>query len=505
MSERTSPPAAVGEPVSIETGLEALQSGAEFTGPVEKLGGHHCNDHFAQVYETDAERFAAAVPFVRHGLERDERVMYVVDKSSEAAVTAALLDAGIDADTALDTGQLSFHTVQDTYLRNGSFDPDEMVDFYAETVGEATEEYEALRIVAETTWLQDDATTVEQFMEYEAKVNDLFADEDCLALCQYDRTGFSPETVRNIIQTHPHLIYDGAACHNFYYTPPSEFFGPDEPARENERMLRTLRDRTVAKSKHRRRERFLEELYEITAATDREFDDKLQAVFELGCEWFDLELGAIAAIEPDSDRWEVEAVSASHEHLAPGMQVDLSETYCRVPAACDGGDAVGQPVTITDPVDSGFENATCFTEFGVEAYLGTRIPIDGALDRTFFFVSEEPRDDVITDEERTFHRLMSQWVSYELERREQERFLREGYEITSDPTLGFDEKLQALFDLGCERFGLELGGMAKVDSDADRFEVEHVSDDHDHFESGLSLPLSETYCTVATDVGAWEP
>ncbi|WP_137283534.1 MEDS domain-containing protein [Halorussus salinisoli] len=501
MSERASPITAGGEPVTLETGLEALQSSPEFNGPVESLDGHDCNNHFAHIYETSEEKFTSAVPFVRHGLEGDERVMYVVDESSEAEVKTALHDGGVDIDAALDTGQLSFHTVQDTYLRNGSFDPDEMIDFYDDTVTEATAEYEALRIVAETTWLRDDATTVEQFMEYESKVNDLFAGEDCLALCQYDRNGFPPEIVRNIVQTHPHLIYDGVACHNFYYTPPEEFFGPDEPTRENERMLRTLRDRTVAKTELQRRERFLEDLHETTSATDRGFDEKLQAVFELGCEWFDLDLGGLAKVDPDSDRWEVEAVSADHGHLVPGAQVDLSETYCRVTVASDGGGAVAEPVEITDPIDSGFENAACFTEFGVQAYLGTRIPVDGGHDRTFFFVAEESRDDPITDEERTFHRLMAQWVGYELQHRKREQFLRGGYEITSDPALSFEEKLQSLFELGCEQFGLELGAMATVDPDDDLFEVEYVSDDHEHFEPDLALPLSETYCTAATDAG----
>jgi hypothetical protein len=89
----------------LENGLEALRQSEEFRGPVEPLDGHECNDHFAQIYESDAERFAAAIPFVRDGLDRNERCLYVVDDSSTQEVKAAMRDAGIDVDDAVETGQ----------------------------------------------------------------------------------------------------------------------------------------------------------------------------------------------------------------------------------------------------------------------------------------------------------------------------------------------------------------------------------------------------------------
>lgn len=139
------------EVLGLENGLEAFQSSSEFRGPVEPLDEHTCNDHFAHIYETPAEKFGAAIPFIRHGLERGERVLYVIDESTEAEVRDAMRDAGLDVDPALAAGALTFHTAQETYLRDGSFEPDEMIDFYGEMVTEATEDYEALRIVAEMT------------------------------------------------------------------------------------------------------------------------------------------------------------------------------------------------------------------------------------------------------------------------------------------------------------------------------------------------------------------
>ncbi|MCU4972774.1 MEDS domain-containing protein [Halobacteria archaeon AArc-m2/3/4] len=235
------------EPLSVESGLEALRSSSEFRGPVEPLDDVEANEHIALFYESREEQFSAVVPFVRQGLERGERVMYVLEEHEEDEVIAALSEAGIDVDTAVDSGALTFHGIDETYLRTGAFDPDEMLEFYGEALAAATAEYPALRITADTRWILDDQTTIEDFMAYESRVNDLFRGEDCIALCQYDREAFPSAVLTDIVRTHPHLIYDGTLCHNFYYTPPREYFEPDEPTRDVNRMLGTLVDRTEAK------------------------------------------------------------------------------------------------------------------------------------------------------------------------------------------------------------------------------------------------------------------
>lgn len=413
VSEHEPPTGVTAGPVTLDTGLEAFESSQEFGGPVEDLDGHGCNDHFAQIYETPAEKFEAAVRFVRHGLDRGEQVAYVVDQSTEDEVRMRLQDAGIDVETALDLGALVFYTADDTYLRDESFDPDEMIQFYADATAEATEEYEALRLVAEMSWIEHDDTAAEELMEYESKINDLFDHEDVLAICQYDRELFAPEVINNIVRTHPHLIYDGAACHNFYYTPPEELFAEDNLARENERMLRTLHDRTTAKAELQQHDRFLRECYEITSDPGRSFDEKLYALFDLGRERFDLDVGGIAKVDPETDYFEMEAVSGDHEHLTPGTQHPLSETYCRLITED------GETAAVTDPVGAGFEGQLCYERFGVQTYLGTHAAVDGDTDRTFWFLSTESRETPVSDEERTFVDLMGQWVSYELERRQQ--------------------------------------------------------------------------------------
>ena len=229
----------------IEGVLEGLQRSPEFEGPVEPLDDHdHANDHFALLYEGRDEQFAAAVPFVRQGLERGERVLYIVDESTEEAVLDAVRGGGVDVDAALDSGALLVHGKQDTYLRGGTFDPDEMVAFLADVTDDTLASFAGLRVVGEMTWILGEEPEMTDLIAYEAKLNDFFSERDAVALCEYNVERFPPEVIRDVMYTHPHVISENVVTHNVYYTPPEEFFGPESAHREVDRMKGTLLDQT---------------------------------------------------------------------------------------------------------------------------------------------------------------------------------------------------------------------------------------------------------------------
>lgn len=104
--------------------------------------------------------------------------MYVTADIPETTLLTALQRGGVDVNEAMDSGALSFYSVKETYLRDGTFEPDEMIESYANAIESATAEFSALRVAAETTWLEDEATTMQDLLEYDAKVNDLFEYED---------------------------------------------------------------------------------------------------------------------------------------------------------------------------------------------------------------------------------------------------------------------------------------------------------------------------------------
>ena len=408
------------EVLSLDSGLEALRQSPEFRGPVEPLEDHsHSNDHFALVYDSTEELFTTAIPFVRQGLERGEKCMYVVGESTRAELADTMRERGIDVGAAVESGALVFNTVEETYLEGGSFDTAEMMQTYADAIKEATEEFEAFRLAAETTWVIEEDLTVEEFMKYESKVNDIFEGEDAIALCLYNRAEFPSSGICDVVRVHPHLINDHTVCHNFYYTPPEEFCGPAKPEYEADRMLGTLKEQAEAKTKLTEHKQFLERLNETIADPDLSFEEKLQTLFDLGCERFDMELGGLNRVDPERDLFWPEYLSDEHELLESGVELSLSETFCAVPVEAQ------EPAGVTSPVEEGNSDITIYEEYGAEAYFGTYIPVEGGQDRTLAFIATEPRPEPFSDEERTYLELMGQWVKYELKQQEYQQDLEE--------------------------------------------------------------------------------
>ncbi|WP_343232771.1 ATP-binding protein [Natrinema amylolyticum] len=179
-------------------------------------------------------------------------------------------------------------------------------------------------------------------------------------------------------------------------------------------MLAIVRDISERKEHERSQQR----LYEIAADPDQSFEEKLQAVFDLGCDRFDMELGGIAKVDPSTDRFEVEFTNGDRGRFESGERYPLSRMYC--------SDIVDAEEThaITDPATDGFGDKLCHEEFGIRTYLGSHLDLEGTDDRTFWFVSTESRAE-FSEAERTFHHLMGQWVKYEFERQQYERDLEE--------------------------------------------------------------------------------
>ena len=208
---------------------------------LEQLGPH---DHLCSIYSSPEEHFAVAIPFIRIGLERGEKCIYVADDETEGAVRDAMYAGGIDVERAIATASLVLERKEDAYLKQGSFDPEWMFRFWSEATAEAMRQgYTALRATGETEWVVRGAPGLERWIEYESRMAHMIAHHNCIALCQYNRELFTPELVLDVIRTHPTVIYRGVVCRNMYYVPPDELLGTNQAAREVERLLTNIRER----------------------------------------------------------------------------------------------------------------------------------------------------------------------------------------------------------------------------------------------------------------------
>jgi PAS domain S-box-containing protein len=212
---------------------------------LEQLGPH---DHFCSIYESPEEHYAVAIPFIRIGLDRGEKCIYIADDGTVGDVREAMQSDGIDVDRAISSNALVLVTKEQAYLEHGSFNPDWMSTFWKEATQLAISEgFSALRATGETEWVQKwvlrECRGLERWMEYESRLAHTVAENNCSALCQYNRRLFPPELILDVIRTHPMVVNGGTVCRNLYYVPPDEFLGTNQTAREVERLLTNIRER----------------------------------------------------------------------------------------------------------------------------------------------------------------------------------------------------------------------------------------------------------------------
>jgi putative nucleotidyltransferase with HDIG domain len=232
---------------------------------LESLGQLKIHDHVCLIYESKEEQFAVAIPFIAQGLERGEKCIYVADENDVDAVLNALGSWGIDVYNAWQSGALSVITKKQVYLKEGRFDPDLMIDFLKKSAAAAKAAgYKALRVTGDMSWALGGEKGCDRLMEYEAKLNYFFPSNDALAICQYDRGRFPPETIKQAILTHPLVICGSSVHRNFYYEPPDDFLKPDKASAEVERLLSNIREREIAADLLRRSKTELASAYDAT-------------------------------------------------------------------------------------------------------------------------------------------------------------------------------------------------------------------------------------------------
>ncbi|ELZ44559.1 multi-sensor signal transduction histidine kinase [Halorubrum californiense DSM 19288] len=182
-----------------------------------------------------------------------------------------------------------------------------------------------------------------------------------------------------------------------------------------------LRDITERRDLERRQQeslRAIQRLYAVSSDQDRTFEEKVEAILTLGCEYLDVPNGFLTRIEDGTQH--VEISHAEHPLLQAGEACPLDEAYCKRTIERD------RLLTVVDASDDGWSDDPAYETFGLEAYIGGQVEVDGEQFGTLCFAATTPRGEPFTDTQRTFVELLTRWVSYELERqRAAERLERE--------------------------------------------------------------------------------
>jgi signal transduction histidine kinase len=201
-------------------------------------------DHLCCLYASEEEHRTLLAPFIRHGLERREKVLYIVDDHPAEQILGYLSADGVDPHPFLQQGQLAFIESANAYTHAGAFEPERMLALLrSESERAAADGYEALRVASEMSGSVKGLHGSDPIIEGGAQLNAFLAGSRCLSACQYDRRKFTSDILLDVLLIHPLVAIGGEVYENFYYMPPQDFFGTSPIAAKLDSWLENLKER----------------------------------------------------------------------------------------------------------------------------------------------------------------------------------------------------------------------------------------------------------------------
>lgn len=151
-------------------------------------------------------------------------------------------------------------------------------------------------------------------------------------------------------------------------------------------------------------------LYELAATTNIGADEQLDETLAAGAKTLGMELGIISNIK--GNKYKVIHFYPEGSGLEKNQVFDLRETYCSMTLE------KGTVVAINEMTTSEHAGHPCWDAFHLEAYIGVPIIVGGAPFGTLAFSKSKVRPQPFTEGDKDLVRLMGQWVSRVIDRRE---------------------------------------------------------------------------------------
>jgi hypothetical protein len=166
-------------------------------------------DLVAFFYRTWDEQFEFLIPYLKQGLELNQRCIYIADDIPVRLILQRLEAAGLDVAAAQKRGALEVLTKSDTYLRHGQFDPERMVADLGNEVRRTLDlGFSALRGTGDMGWSLDSESSLIQMIDYQRRLYEIFPTH-FLAVCQYNVSRFPAWVINEVALLHNVEIHQG--------------------------------------------------------------------------------------------------------------------------------------------------------------------------------------------------------------------------------------------------------------------------------------------------------
>ena len=193
--------------------------------PISLAGSQlHETRHVCAFFNNVEEEYRILMPFIEEGLSCGDKAVHVVNPEQHEEHLQRLGKAGIDTAGFQKSGQLEVFNNSEVYLRDGRFDQDRMLEtFESIASGNTKGNFPLSRIVCRMDWVTGDQYRMQNVIEFESRVNDVWCRHEDAVICTYHLDKFGGGAVIDILRTHPMVIIGGVLQQNPFFVPPEEF------------------------------------------------------------------------------------------------------------------------------------------------------------------------------------------------------------------------------------------------------------------------------------------
>jgi hypothetical protein len=180
--------------------------------------------HICAFFNSADEEYRVLLPFIKEGFVCGHKAVHVINPERHEEHIQRLTASGIDTNATQRSGQLELRTNVEAYIQDGRFDQDRMLEVFEQMAsGHDKRRFPLSRIVCQMDWAADSRSHIDNLVEFESRVNNVWRRHEHAVICVYDLAKFGGDTVIDIMRTHPMVIIGGILQSNPFYVPPEEF------------------------------------------------------------------------------------------------------------------------------------------------------------------------------------------------------------------------------------------------------------------------------------------